>query len=128
MATRRDRWIAAIRDSASLDDRYRAAPATRASSNPAPSRGTVVAIAVAIKPVVTTSSPSVAIDLLRRRRAFGSRRYRNLRLELQEVLLADATDVHQLFDLLERAVLLPVLHDARSGLGADARQPFEIGG
>ena len=55
------------------------------------------------------------------------RRDRDLRLQLQEVLLPDAADVHQLLDLLERAVLLPVLDDARGGLGADARQPFEIG-
>src|SRR5215831_6211898 len=128
MAIRRDRWIASIRDSASLVDKYRAAPATRASSNPACSLGTVVAIAVTNTPVVTTSSPSVAIGLLRRRRALGSRRHRDLGLELEKILFADATYVHQLFDLLERAVLLPVLHDARGSLGADARQRLEIGG
>ena len=48
------------------------------------------------------------------------------RLQLQEALLADALDVHQLFDLLEAAVLLPVLDDALRRLGADAGQRFEL--
>src|SRR5947207_13054926 len=51
-----------------------------------------------------------------------------LRLQLQEVLLPDAADVHQLLDLLEWSVLLPVFENARSGLGADAGKPFEVGG
>ena len=51
-----------------------------------------------------------------------------LRLQLEEVLLPDAADVHQLLDLLERTVLLPVLDDAGGGFRADAGQPFEIGG
>ena len=36
-------------------------------------------------------------------------------------------DVHQVFNLLERAVLLPVLDDARRHRRADARQLLEIG-
>src|SRR5262245_45257857 len=53
---------------------------------------------------------------------------RQLRLELEEVLLSDAADVHHVLDLLERSILLPVLDDARGGLGADAGEPFELGG
>src|SRR5882672_2466095 len=51
---------------------------------------------------------------------------RDLRLELQEVFLPDAADVHQLLDLLERSVLLAVLDDPRGGFRADAGQRFEI--
>src|SRR5262245_31096328 len=48
-------------------------------------------------------------------------------LELEEVLLSDAANVHQLFDLLERTVLLPVLHDERGGLCTNAWQTIELG-
>jgi len=39
--------------------------------------------------------------------------------QLQKVLLADAGDVHQFLDLLERPVLLAVLDDPGRRLGAD---------
>ena len=42
------------------------------------------------------------------------RRDRDLALQLEKVLLADAADVHELLDFLERAVLLPVLDDPAS--------------
>src|SRR5262245_37275061 len=51
----------------------------------------------------------------------------DLILQLEEVLLAHSTNVHQLFDLLERSVLLPVLDDERGGFGANARQTIELG-
>src|SRR5262245_62090481 len=51
----------------------------------------------------------------------------DLILQLEEVLLAHATNVHQLFDLLERSVLLPVLDNERGGFGADTRQAIELG-
>src|SRR5665213_242885 len=91
--------MASIRDSASLDDRYRAAPATRSSSRPACNPGSVVAVAVTMRPMTTVSSPSVGIGLPGSGAAFSPRRHRNLRFQLQEVLLADAADVHQLLDL-----------------------------
>src|SRR6188474_752803 len=53
---------------------------------------------------------------------------RELAAELQEALLADALHVHQLLDLLERAVLLAVLDDPRGHLLADAREFLELGG
>src|SRR5439155_24543479 len=59
--------------------------------------------------------------VLRLRRADG-----DLRLELEEILLADAADVHQLLDFLERTVLLAVLDDPRSGLRADAGERIEL--
>ena len=48
------------------------------------------------------------------------------RLQLQEALLADALDVHQLFDPLEAAALGSILDDAFGGLAADAGQRFEL--
>src|SRR5262245_18004527 len=51
---------------------------------------------------------------------------RDERLELEEALLADPLDVHQLLDLLEPARLLPVLEDALGRGAADAWQRFEI--
>src|SRR5262245_9979200 len=46
-------------------------------------------------------------------------------LDLREVLLADAADVHQLLGGLERS-LLPVLDDPRGELGADPGQRGEL--
>src|SRR5687767_11446094 len=44
--------------------------------------------------------------------AFGAGRGdRDERLELEETRFPDAADVHQLLDLLEAAILLPVLQD-----------------
>src|SRR4026208_1388408 len=53
---------------------------------------------------------------------------RELRLQLEKVLLAQAADVPQLLALLEGSVLLPVLDDAGGGFGADAGQRFEVRG
>src|SRR4051812_42010613 len=55
------------------------------------------------------------------------RRHADLRLQLDEVLLADPADVHQFLDFLERAVLLAVLDDPGGRLRADAGEPLEIG-
>ena len=49
------------------------------------------------------------------------RRHDDQRLEIEEHLFADAFDVHQVFDLLEAANLLPVLDDARGHGEPDAR-------
>jgi hypothetical protein len=45
-----------------------------------------------------------------------------LRLELEERLLADALHVHQVFDLLEAAVLLTIVEDPRGQRRTDAGQ------
>src|SRR5215471_14975121 len=129
--------MASIRVSASRAARYRAAPDVRASSSPASTAGTAIAATVATTLTVTASSVSeypdatsrfIAADLLAGCVPLGLRcADRDLRLQLEKVLLADAAHIHQLLDLLERAVLLPVLDDARRRLGADARQPLEIG-
>src|SRR5215471_15354868 len=129
--------MASIRVSASRAARYRAAPDVRASSSPASTAGTAIAATVATTLTVTASSVSeypdatsrfIAADLLAGCVPLGLRRADgDLRLQLEKVLLADAAHIHQLLDLLERAVLLPVLDDARRRLGADARQPLEIG-
>src|SRR5215470_494509 len=128
--------MASIRVSASRAARYRAAPDVRASSSPASTAGTAIAATVATTLTVTASSVSeypdatrrfIAADLLAGCVPLGLRRADgDLRLQLEKVLLADAAHIHQLLDLLERAVLLPVLDDARGRLGADARQPLEI--
>src|SRR5947199_291829 len=55
------------------------------------------------------------------------RRDRQVRLQLEEVLLSHAAYIHQLLDLLERSVLLPVLDDAFGGLGADAGKRLQLG-
>src|SRR5262245_65997869 len=55
------------------------------------------------------------------------RRHCELGLELQEVLLPDAGHVHQVFNFLEGAVLLPVLDDPCRHLRADARKGLELG-
>jgi hypothetical protein len=47
--------------------------------------------------------------------------------QLQKALLADALHVHQLFDLLERAILGAVVHDSRGHLCADAGQLLQLG-
>ena len=52
----------------------------------------------------------------------------DLGLQLEEVLLANSSDVHQLLDLLERTILLPVRDDERCGLRTDARQCLEFAG
>src|SRR5712671_6070526 len=115
-----------MRASASLDDRYRAAPATRASSRLVRSGGSAVAVTVPATPRATASSANVAIGLPGGP-AFGlGAGGRDLRLQLQEVFLPDAADVHQLLDLLERPVLLAVLDDTGGRFGADARQRFEL--
>src|SRR6185503_4289602 len=51
---------------------------------------------------------------------------RDAALQLQERLLADAAHVHDLFDFLEAAVLLTVLHDQLRRFRADARQRCEL--
>src|SRR3954463_13121231 len=48
--------------------------------------------------------------------------------QLQEALLADALNVHQLLDLLERTLRLPVVENARGSLGADAGELLELRG
>src|SRR6185503_8335440 len=53
---------------------------------------------------------------------------RELWLQLQEVLLTETADVHQILDLLERSVLLPVFDDPRGHRRADAGQRLELGG
>src|SRR6478609_9315246 len=54
-------------------------------------------------------------------------RHGHQRLELEERLLPDAADVHQILDLLEAAVLLAVLDDPRGRRRTDARQQLELG-
>src|SRR4051812_22476356 len=51
---------------------------------------------------------------------------RDQRLQLEEALFADPFHIHQLFDLLERTVLLAVIHNPLSGAGADARQCLQL--
>src|SRR4051812_19685631 len=53
-------------------------------------------------------------------------RHGELRFELQEALLADTTDVHQLLDLLEWSILLPVFNDEGGGASADAGQRVQF--
>src|SRR5215831_1906426 len=128
--------MASIRASASRADRYRAAPAVLTSSRPASTAGTAIAATVATTPTVTASSVSeypdaafvlATADLFAGRVPFGpGSADRDLRLQLEEVLLADSAHVHQLLDLLERSILLPVLDDARRSLGADSWQRLEI--
>jgi hypothetical protein len=48
------------------------------------------------------------------------------RLDLEEALLADALDVHQLLNLLEPAALLAVFDDQLRGPRPDPRQRFEL--
>src|SRR5215831_13234373 len=129
--------MASIRASASRADRYRAAPAVLTSSRPASTAGTAIAATVATTPTVTASSVSeypdaafvlATADLFAGRVPFGpGSADRDLRLQLEEVLLADTAHIHQLLDLLERSVLLPVLDDARRSLGANTWQRLEIG-
>src|SRR5688572_6210913 len=61
------------------------------------------------------------------RRLRFRRRDDHERLELEEALLPDATDVHQLLGLRERTVLLPVLDDPIRRGGADAGQALQVG-
>src|SRR5579862_1942200 len=56
------------------------------------------------------------------------RRHGDVILQLEKVLLADAADVHQILDFLERSVFLAVFDDARGRLGADAGQVVELAG
>src|SRR5215210_1595491 len=131
---------------------WRAAPAMRISSMVAVTRGTAIPVSVMATAMVKSSSvsvnppsdreslivssparavrnlpgPSPVRDSARRRRG-RSRPDREVRLQFQETLFAEALDVHQLFDLLEAAVLLAVLEDALCRLGADAGQRFELG-
>src|SRR5450830_303021 len=127
-------------------ERYLAAPIARVSSRFARTPGTVSALSVPITAVTHTSStseyprgealgqtrgttePSPHNRLALLGRVVGLRRRDDdLGLQLEEVLLADTADVHQLLDFLERAVLLAVLDDARGGLRADAGQRLELG-
>ena len=75
----------------------------------------------------TSNAFRVVLVLLRAARLRFRGRNRDLRLELEEVLLTDAADVHQFLDLLERPILLSVFDNPSGGFGADARQPFELG-
>src|SRR5262249_34984413 len=98
--------------------------------------GTTMPPTVAINPVTNSSSiAETPAALLTWRARSGLRTLGRLRsakselsLQLEEVLLAEAAHVHQLFDLLERAVLLSVLDDAGRHLRADAGQRLEFCG
>src|SRR5262245_30707440 len=48
------------------------------------------------------------------------------RLQLEKALFTDPFHVHQLFDLLERAVFLSVVDDPLGGAGADAGQGLQL--
>src|SRR5687768_14184339 len=69
----------------------------------------------------TRGSPLLVARALRLVRRDG-----DVRLQLQERLLADPLDVHQLLDLLEAAALLAVLGDPLRRGGADAGQRLEL--
>src|SRR5262249_15038821 len=105
---------------------YRAAPAARKSSTAATRGGMAIPPTVTVTATANRSSMAekpIALLVGRLLRANGE-----LRLQLQEVLLTEAADVHQLLDLLEGAVLLAVLDDPGGGLRADARERLEVGG
>ena len=80
----------------------------------------------------TTRARDDDVDEARRRgrsvtgRLVGLRRNNDQRLELQEALLADALDVHQVFDPLEAAALGAILDDSLGGLAPDAGQRFQL--
>src|SRR6185436_6675701 len=48
------------------------------------------------------------------------------RFQLQETLLPNPLDVHQLLDLLEGTVFLPVFDDALSGAGTDSGKGLKL--
>src|SRR5438874_89652 len=48
------------------------------------------------------------------------------RLQLQEALLPDALDVHQVLDFFEAAVLLAIVENPLRGTRADAGQALEL--
>src|SRR5438045_3002048 len=117
-------------------DTYRAAPTARSPSIPLSTGGTAIPHTVIVSARTKRSSSAEKPAARRRRtrwtrlllRALGDLRRANaqLLLQLQEVLLAEAADVHDVLDLLERAVLLPVLDDAGGGLRTDAGQRLEL--
>src|SRR6187402_2355103 len=99
----------------------------RSRSRVPPTTGTAMAARMNISATTTIMSiraaprASVTGRFLRLQRGHD-----NHRLELQEALLADALDVHQLLDLLESAVLGTVFDDALGRLPANARQGLEL--
>ena len=50
----------------------------------------------------------------------------NERLQLEEALLTDAANVHELLAFLEATILLPMLDDPLRRLGTDAWQRLEL--
>src|SRR5262245_1459111 len=77
--------------------------------------------------IMSTRENATAIPSLLRGRV-RLPRDRDLRTYLQECLLPDALDVHQLFDLLEWPLGFPILHDTGRHLRADAGQHLELHG
>src|SRR5438067_2883149 len=115
---------------------YRAAPVARKSSSAANICGTATPLNVATRPKTNITStieypaatvPSSCLQLRLMVVVGLRRRDRQVRLQLEEVLLSHAAYIHQLLDLLERSVLLPVLDDAFGGLGADAGKRLQLG-
>src|SRR5919197_5508412 len=128
--------IASIRARCRRAATYLAAPAARKSSSAASVCGIATALNVATRPATNSNStseyPAATSDLrcleLRLMIVVGLRRRdRQVAFQLEEVLLADTADVHQLLDLLERSVLLPVLDDPFRGLRADAGKRLQLG-
>src|SRR3954470_4082002 len=134
-----------MRASSSRADTNRTAPIARRSSSALRSGGIAMALTVVASARTKTISssenapgssglarsvaarPLTTASVLLLARGVGLRRDGDLGPKLQEALLAHSLHVHQLFDLLERAVLLAVLDDARGGSGADSGELLELG-
>ena len=98
----------------------------RSRSSVPPITGTAIAAIMKQTSVATMMSMKAAPRASVTGRLVGLRRNGDERLQLEEALLADALDVHQVLDPLEAAALGPVFENAFGGLAADARQRLEL--
>src|SRR5262245_56075778 len=97
------------------------------SSSASPPTGIATPTSTTLRAIASMSSISVKPDIL-----LGAGTVSLVssngdeRLQLEKALFADPFHVHQLFDLLERAVFLPILDDPLGRAGADARQCLQL--
>src|SRR5215213_9509482 len=122
----------------SCPDRYCAPMMARSRSSVPPITGTAIAIITTHSEVAMTmsiraapvASPGHVIPKDGRAsvtgRLVGLGRHRHERLQFQKTLLADAFDIHQIFDPLESPALRSIFNDALRCLAANAGKGFEL--
>src|ERR1044072_854690 len=99
----------------------------RSRSSVPPTTGAAMAAITTVSEAARTISKSAAPLQSRTGRLvlIGLRWNSNERLQLEEALLANAFDVHQLLDPFEAAALRPIFDNQLRGLLADAGQRIE---